>query len=191
MVWAGIIRPMAQVIPRRAARFRRLAALLLPALLPACSPTLDWRQVQPPGWSLAAALPCRPDVVERQVPLAGPPVALTMWSCNADGHLFALASADLGDPARVGPALQSLVAAARANLSAHVESDQPASVPGMTPHPAARQLQLAGRRPDGEAVRANLRVFAYGTRVYQATVLGPQAGDAQVRPLAEGLEVRR
>lgn len=181
---------MAQVIPCGAWRLSRLVALLLPALLPACSPTLDWRQVQPPGWSLVAALPCRPDTAERPVALAGPPVALAMWSCSADGHLFAIGSADLGDPARVGPALQALAAAARANLSAQPDSDLPARVPGMTPHPAARQLQLTGRRPDGQAVRAYIQVFAHGTRVYQATVLGPQAGDAQVRPVAEGLEVR-
>lgn len=181
---------MAQVILRCAGRLPRLVALLLPALLPACSPTLDWRQVQPPGWSLTAVLPCRPDTAERQVPLAGAPVALAMWTCSADGHLYAISSADLVDPARVGPALQALAAAARANLSAQLESDQPARVPGMTPHPAARQLQLAGRRPDGQAVRANVLVFAHGTRVYQATVLGPQAGEAQVRPLVDGLEVR-
>lgn len=146
--------------------------------------------MQPPGWSLTAALPCRPDMAERRVPLAGAPVALALWSCSAGEHLFAIASADLADPARVAPALQGLAAAARANIMGQLEADQPARVKGMTPHPDARLQRLAGRRPDGSAVRAQLLLFTYGTRVYQATVLGPRAGDAEMRPLLEALELR-
>ncbi|MEK8049657.1 hypothetical protein AACH10_05345 [Ideonella sp. DXS22W] len=178
--------------PRRPPTVRRslFAAAGLALLAAACGPALDWRLVQPPGWSLAATLPCRPDTTERRVPLAGAPVALGLWSCQAGDHMFAIASADLGDPARVGPALQALGAAARANIGAQLQSEQPAQVPGMTPHPDARLQRLVGRRPDGQPVRSQVLVFAYGARVYQATVLGPQAGDAQARPLFESLGVR-
>lgn len=182
---------MAQVVSCRAdGRLRILAAPAL-ALVVACAPTLDWRQLRPPGWSLSAALPCRPDTAERSVPLAGAPVSLGLWSCRADEHLFAIASADVGDPARVGPALRALADAARANIAAQVESDQPAQVRGMTPHPLARLQRLAGHRPDGQALREQVLVFAFGTRVYQATVLGPQADEARVRPLIDALEVGR
>ncbi|MDT7834277.1 hypothetical protein [Aquabacterium sp. OR-4] len=180
-------------ILQRGGRATRRSALwlALPVGLMACSPALDWRQVQPPGWSLVAALPCRPDTAERPVPLAGAPVLLMLWSCSVDGHLYAIASAELADPTRVGPALQALAAAASANLAAPAEPGLAASVPGMTPHAAARQLQLAGRRPDGQPLRAEVLVFAYGTRVYQATVLGPQASPALARPLFDALQVRR
>lgn len=182
---------MAQVLPLHADRLLRTGVLLTAMLLGACAPALDWRQVRPPGWSLSAALPCRPATAERTLPLAGAPLTLGLWSCGADEHLFAIASADVVDPARVGPALQALAGAARANIGAQLESDQPAQVRGMTPHPMARHQRLAGRRPDGQAVRAQVLVFAFGTRVYQATVLGPRADDARVRPLTEALELGR
>lgn len=182
---------MVQVVPGLADKRRSAVAWLAVGWLCACAPTLDWRQVRPPGWSLTAALPCRPDVAERAVPLAGPPVALGLWSCRAGDHLFAIASAEVVDPARVGPALQALSASAQANLAAQVESDQPAQVRGMTPQPAARHQRLAGRRPDGQALRAQLLVFSFGTRVYQVTVLGPQVDEALMRPLLEALEVGR
>lgn len=182
---------MAQVQPPRAEPRLPTVVLLAALLLGACAPALDWRQVRPPGWSLSAALPCRPATAERTVPLAGAPLTLVLWSCSADEHLFAIASADVADPARVGPALRELAGAARANITAQVESDQPAQVRGMTPHVLARQQRLSGRRPDGQAVREQVLVFAFGTRVYQATVLGPQADDVRVRPLVEALEVGR
>lgn len=178
------------VSPSRGLRRIRIAAWLGVAALTACSPALDWRQVQPPGWSLVAALPCRPDTAERRVPLAGAAVVLGMWSCAAGSQVFAVASADVGDPARVGPALQGLSAAVRDNIAGTLTEDAAAQVPGMTPHPAARQQRLAGRRPDGQPVQAQLLVFAYGTRVFQASVLGPQVADAQARPLFESLGVR-
>lgn len=188
---AGIIQRMAHDFARRVEGGWRTAGWLVGVLATACAPALDWRQVQPPGWSLTAALPCRPDRAERTLPLAGAPVVLGLWSCSADGHVFAIASADVAEPARVGPALQALAEAARANLAAQVESDQPALVRGMTPYPQARHLRLAGRRPDGQALREQMLVFARGTRVYQATVLGAQVDEARVRPLVEALELGR
>jgi hypothetical protein len=44
----------------------------------------------------------------------------------------------------------------------------------MTPSPDARQVLLAGRLPNATPVRERAAVFARGTHVYQATVLGPQ-----------------
>lgn len=163
-----------------------LAAILL---LAACSAALDWRQLQPDGWSLQAALPCKPASQQRQVALAGQPVLLTMLACTTDAHTFALASADLGDPARVGPVLQALGQAARANVQGAVGSDQPAQVPGMTPNPAARRWRLQGRLPGGQAVAEQVQVFAHGTRVFQAAVIGPQADDARAAPLFDALKV--
>ena len=69
---------MAQVLSSRADRRRCTAVLLAAVLLGACAPALDWRQVRPPGWSLRAALPCRPATAERTVPLAGAPLTLAL-----------------------------------------------------------------------------------------------------------------
>jgi len=173
-------------------RPRAAAAALLAALAAAaCSAALDWRQLRPAGWGLAVSLPCRPASQTRTVALAGATVPMELLACSADGHSFAAASADLADPARVGPALAALAAAARDNLQGQVESEQPAAVPGMTPSPAARRWRIAGRLPDGRAVREQVLVFAHGTRVFQLTLLGPQADDARARPLLEAAEVLR
>lgn len=170
---------------------RAPVALALALGLVGCSPALDWRQVRPEGWSLAVSLPCRPASHARQVPLAGAPVELLLLACSADGHTFAVASADLGDPARVGPALQALAAAALANVAGTPEAERPAAVAGMTPHPLARHLLLRGRLPDGTAVREQVLVFSLGPRVFQASVVGPQADDPRSRPFFDSIVVLR
>jgi len=173
---------------------RRVAAALLwvvGAGLSACSPALDWRQLRPDGWGLTVSLPCRPADLARQVPLAGAPVELRLLACSADGHTFAIASADMADPARVGPALQALAATALANVQGRVDAVQPAAVPGMTPYPDARRWQVSGRLPEGGPVREQVLVFAHGLRVFQATVVGPQADGDMAQPFFESIEVAR
>lgn len=157
--------------------------------LAACAPALDWRQFQPDGWPLSMGMPCKPASQERRVALAGQNVALRMLSCTADGHIFAVGSADLADPAQVGPALQALGQAAQANARARVLREQPAAVPGMTPNPAALRWQLQGRLPDGQQVAEQVQVFAHGTRVFQASLVGPQADDARAAPFFDALRV--
>lgn len=172
---------------------RRLAVALVVAIagLAACSPALDWRQLRPDGWGLAVSLPCRPADVVRQVPLAGAPVELRLLACSADGHTFAMASADMADPARVDPALQALGAAALANVQGRVDAEQAAAVPGMTPYPGARRWQVIGRLPDGAAVQEQVLVFAHGLRVFQATVVGPRADREMAQPFFDSIEVAR
>ena len=168
-----------------------LAVVVCAGGLAACSPALDWRQLRPDGWGILVSLPCRPASQARPVPLAGPPVELLLMACSADGHTFAIASADMADPARVGPALQALGAAALANVRGQVEAEQPAAVPGMTPQPAARRWWVRGQRPDGTVVREQVLVFAHGLRVFQATVVGAVADEARARPFFESIEVAR
>lgn len=168
-----------------------LAPILLPALaLAACAPALDWRQFQPDGWPLVVAMPCKPASQQRQVALAGQTLAFRMLACSADGHTFALVSADVADPLRVGPALQALGQSAQANVRARVLSEQGASVPGMTPNAAARRWRLQGQLPDGQPVAEQVLVFAHGTRVYQASLIGPQADDLRAAPFFDAIEVR-
>lgn len=168
----------------------RLPLAVLIGMLAACAPALDWRQFQPDGWPLHLAMPCKPVDQQRNIPLAGANVALRMLSCNADDHVFAVASADVGDPARVAPALQALAAAAKANVRAVVGDEQAATVPGMTPQAAARRWRLRGQLPDGRSVAEQLQVFAHGTRVFQASVIGPMADDARAGPFFEALRVQ-
>jgi hypothetical protein len=143
-------------------------------LTAACSPTLDWREVRPEGSGATLLMPCKPNSMERSVRLAGDAVALTLFACSAGGWTWAIASADVGDPARVTPALDELEAAARANLAAGPAQTLALTVPGATPNAASRRVQFSGRLGDGTSVQEQVAVFARGTRVFQVTVLGPQ-----------------
>lgn len=159
-------------------RVLSLAALLLAA----CSPALDWREMRPEDSGAVAMFPCRPASHARPVRLAGGEVLLTLHSCSASEVTWALAVADLADPARVGPALDELRRSAAANIAAQQAHELALVVPGATPNPASGRVALAGQRADGAAVHEQMAVFTKGTRVYQATVIGPALP-------AEGLEI--
>lgn len=155
----------------------------------ACSPALDWRSVRPDGSRLVAMFPCKPASHARDVALAGITVRMTMHACRAGDVLYAVTFADLADPARVTPALVELRRAAAGNLGTADAPGDPARVTGMTPNDEARRVSLAGRRPDGSAIREQLAVFAFGTRVYQATVLGERIDDDAARQFFDGLRI--
>jgi hypothetical protein len=140
--------------------------------LAACSPALNWREVRPEGSSLLLMMPCRPDVQVRKVGLAGHLTSLTLSACSSAGATWALAMADLGDPQLVTPALEELRRSAAANVGAAESRQLPLAVPGATPNPAAGRVSLSGRLPDGQPVLEQVAVFARGTWVFQATVVG-------------------
>ena len=161
---------------------------LIPLIgLAACSPVLDWRELHPEGWGLVASLPCRPNYQARQVPLAGNIVSLEMMLCRTDDHTFALSTAAMSDPTQVGPALAALLAAAQANVGGRITSEQAAKVAGMTPQPGARRRQLVGQLPDGQPIHEQVLVFAHGLRVFQATLVGPQADEARATPFFDSM----
>jgi hypothetical protein len=165
--------------------------LAVVSLLAACSPALDWRRMQPEGLGLTVSMPCRPASQARSLLLAGNRVEWQLLACTADRHTFAIASADLADAARVGPALLALAAAAQANVQGTVGAGEAAAVPGMTPNPAARRWRVQGQLSDGQAVREQVLLFTHGLRVFQATVVGPTAGDALAQPFFDSIEVLR
>lgn len=165
-----------------------LCAILIGVLPVACSPALDWREVRPDGSAAVALFPCHPKRQSRQAALAGAPTRMTLWSCEAEGLTFALAQAELGDPARVTPALAEMATALAANLQATEVLREPAAVPGMTPNAEARRLRFSGRLPDGTAAHEQAVLFAHGTRVFQAAVLGARP-DAAAQVFFDGLRV--
>lgn len=149
-----------------------LSATLLGAALQACSPALDWREVRPEGSAATLLFPCKPKSQSRQAMLAGAPTPMTLLACDAEGLTFGFAHADLDDPARVSPALVSMAAALAANLQAHDVRSAPLQVAGMTPNSEARRIWLGGKLPDATPAQEQAALFARGTRVYQAAVLG-------------------
>ena len=160
-----------------------LRALCVATLLAACAPVLDWREVRPAdSGGLVLLMPCRAAAQKREVVLAGQTLRLALNACDAGERTWAVASADVADPALVPAALRAMHAAAAANIGAAAPDWLPLSVPGATPQPAAGRARLAGRRPDGKALIVDTAVFSRGTVVVQVSLLGdaPTAGDAQM-----------
>lgn len=150
-----------------------LVILLLTGAFAGCSPRLNWREVRLPDTGLTALLPCRPASQARRLVLAGSEVEMSMHACTGDSVVYAIASADVSQPARVSTALAELHAAAARNLGAASQAQTEFTVPGATPSAQTGLTTFAGRLGDGRQVVERVAVFARGTRVYQATMLGP------------------
>ena len=145
---------------------------LAPALLGACSPALDWRELRPEGSGVEVQFPCKPDRHARTVPLAGLRLRMEMLVCGSDGATFALSFVDVAEPAAVGRVLDELRVLTVANIGGGETAVQALQVPGMTPNPKAVRLSVVGRLPGGAAVQQHAAFFSKGLRVYQASVVG-------------------
>src|SRR5882672_4415231 len=90
--------------------FRKISATVLAAVvgLAACTPTLNWREIQPEGSEVFAMFPCKPERFARTVSLAGDKVDMRMSSCVVDGVTYAVAYASVPDPAKVAAAITEL-----------------------------------------------------------------------------------
>lgn len=153
-------------------RFRWLGLLAAAGVCAGCAPALDWREVRGTDDSgLIALFPCKPASQSRELSLAGTTVQLVLLACAAGDATWALASADMIDPARVQAALAELLATTSAKLGAAPQA-LPLQVPGATPNVHSQRVQLDGRLSNGKAQIAQVAVFAKGTRVFQATLLG-------------------
>ena len=162
---------------------------LLIALLCACSPPLDWRQVRPVGLELEAMFPCRPATLSRDLMLVRRRVEMTMHACAAGGSTYAVGAALLEDVRDVGTALAALRDAAARNVAGSAAQENAIQVPGSTPHAESARLVITGKRPDGTSVVEHIAVFARGARVYQALVVGDRPDADAVSTFFDGLKV--
>ena len=99
---------------------------------------------------------------------------MEMLVCSADGATYAIAFADVQDPAGVTAALDELRSLAAGNIGAPSQAASAVQVPGMTPNPGTARVEMAGRLPDGAPVEERAIFFSKGLRVYQASVVGRQ-----------------
>ena len=155
---------------RPTAGFALLLSVL--ALLGACQPALNWREVRPAGSGAAALFPCKPEVEQRP--------GMGLAQCEAAGARFALSWADVPDPSQAGGALKAMALALAAKLGQPLPAAQPLQVPGMTPLAEAAQHRLPGAR---------IAVFAHGGRVYQALMTAKRDDAAAWDSFVGGLRV--
>jgi hypothetical protein len=149
----------------------RIVALLM--ALGGCAPALNWREVIPEGAALRLLFPCKPDASAREVWLEGAVLSLRMASCEAGGHVFALAYA----PSPPGMATGGLLAALRRATQGNVGSAASAiqvdwRLARMDPEPAAGRVHWRGIRPDGRPLHMEAAYFSKGEWVYQASIVG-------------------
>ena len=174
--------------------FAASASTLLLLILPACSPTLNWRDVRPEGTGLVLLLPCKPDKAEKTVPLGGKPTTLKMLGCNAGGATFAVAMADIGDAAMAAPVLAQWQALALANMKAPpleggagggaasavvvasaAAGNQPTQIaalklPGAASQPSPVLIKARGQRANGTAAAGHAAYFAQGSQLFQVVL---------------------
>ncbi|EJN00289.1 hypothetical protein [Herbaspirillum sp. YR522] len=164
---------------RAAGRSAALAILplLLVLVLAACSPTYNWRQVRPqPGQGIdfVVLLPARPAHYSRPVNLGGHRVEMHMTAAQAGGVSFAVATAELGDPATAAAALDAM----RNALLANIGAEPGAAARPLLPGPAegnTRSIDVDARgQAGGRPQRLVVRLLARRTQVMQVLMLGDE-----------------
>jgi len=166
------------------------AALALLAVLVACSPALDWREVRPDGSEAVVLMPCKPASHARRVELAGSEFTWTLHACQAMGMTWGFGFAALDDPARVDDVLRELQRSALSHIGASDGDPMPLQVDGATPGARAARLSVQGRLPDGRAVQQQVAFFVRGTRVYQASVVGTVVLAEEAQTFFDSLSLR-
>lgn len=167
-------------------------ALAVAALVAACSPTFNWREVPVAESGLVAMLPCKPDRADRALPLGAESVRVDMTGCEAGGATFAIAHASASGPAQAEAWLNAWRAATRAQLGGAAAAESSAAVQRATATPSPLRLDAPGA-PQG-AAPVQILWFAQSQKdgsvaLYQATVLGKPSSDEAPKTFFEGLRL--
>ncbi|MDB5879142.1 MAG: hypothetical protein JWQ41_2556 [Variovorax sp.] len=170
------------------------------ALLGACTPTFNWRDVRIADKGLVALLPCKADRATRAMPLGVESVEVEMAGCEAGGATFAVAHAAAADAAQAEAWLRAWRAATRAQLADEDATEAAATVPRAVPVPAPWKLETRNEAANAKAAEAAnaaapARVLwfaqrtASGVSLYQATVLGKPSAPEAFMTFFEGLRL--
>jgi hypothetical protein len=170
-------------------------ALTAAALLAACSPTFNWREVPIAESGLVALLPCKPDRANRALPLGAESVQVDMTGCEAGGATFAIAHAAANSPVQAEAWLNAWRAATRRQLAEAQVTEAPATLQRATAVPAP--LRLDAQPPQQQqqgAAPVQVLWFAQSQKdgtvaLYQATVLGKPSSPEAARTFFEGLRL--
>lgn len=187
----GVVSTMATMF-----RYRFGAALaFLVAVLAACSPAQNWRQVSFDGSTLQAQLPCKPDRTTRTLPLGGVPVSVQVAGCESGDALLVVMTAALAQGADAQAVLLGWRQATLAHLQAPPEAGQPPRAwtgAGWLPLSSAVQQSIEAHQSDGRIVSVHLAWAAAAegdhVRVVQAAVYAPRPRPELAQSLMEGLK---
>jgi hypothetical protein len=141
---------------------------LLPLLLAACAPSLNWRDVTEQSLSLQLQFPCKPQRV------VSPDMGLLQ--CEADGQRFILGWRTWQEPLQARADLADAAASLARRMEARAEVVASAALPaGATAWPGTGRFLLRGGKSAGA-----VQLWAQGTTVVRALVLGNAAAAEDV-----------
>ena len=154
-----------------------LSLIALSGLLCACSPTLNWRDVDV-GPQTRAQFPCKPEHAERTLVLGGVPTRSAMWVCDAGGLSWSATVLDVSDPARLGDVLRESRLSLVQRLQGSEESTRPVQIAGMTPNVEARRVVIVGQAGEGALARAEAVFVTRGLQVFQFVAMAQRGTHA-------------
>ncbi len=154
----------------------RLASLFLGlTMLSACSPALDWRQINVPEAGLTALFPCKPQRVVQE--------HLGLMQCEADGQRFVLGWQRWHEPQSLRDELAAAPQQAASRADAELQSLPDAALP-----PDALAWPGSGRfvlRANGQQVQ--LQFWARGLMSFRAMVVQPDGARTDPAPFFDSL----
>ena len=148
------------------------------ALLTACAPRLNWREVALPQARCVIALPDKPQTEELQLMLDGEAVTMSMTSTGVGPSLFALGVAQLPARALAPDRLEATVAFFRDGLLRNVQGTLTATRAITLSVPAGRRVRTAqavaatGRIGRERKAVLAARFYVVDDRLYQVVALG-------------------
>jgi hypothetical protein len=145
----------------------KTACIACIALLAACSPKFDWREVRGSSAPFVVLLPAKPASHTRTINLDGIEVSMTMTAADVDGVTFAVGTAELPDEDRAQKALTAMKTALVRNIGGTVRKEK-ASPPGAVP--ATIDIEATG----AESRVLFGRFVANGRHIYQVIAVGKE-----------------
>jgi hypothetical protein len=138
-------------------------ALVLAAILSACSPKYDWRDYRSNDAPYAVLFPGKPATQTRSIKLDQLEVNMSMSAADIDGVVFAVGSAQLADAALAPAAVEAMKTAMVNNIH------------GTITHSNAQEIDASGSN-----MRLIGRFLSKDRRIYQVVVIGsPQKIEAE------------
>jgi hypothetical protein len=152
------------------------------ALLAACSPKFDWREIRSSEGGFVVHLPDKPQTVARDIDFDGGRIAMTMTSTGVGPTMFAVGVARLparaiADPAAIERSVAFFRDALVRNIGGKLTSVRPAPLAdsGGRTLRAAEAVAARGKiGADGRAAQLAARFYVADDRVYQVVALGAE-----------------
>jgi hypothetical protein len=142
------------------------------ALLAACYPELDWREVSSASGGFAVLMPAHPDTARREVVIGGVALMMSMTSVRREGMAFGAAYADIPrDHSRNAELLAAARDALVRNIDGRIASTREIVIDG-----AAGQEFQADGKVGAHPMRLAARVLIGGSRFYQVVYVGRTGG---------------